>query len=109
MRQAAVAVVVLALLGTTAGCSALRQAIGGGECQDRVVRKIETNYPEAQWARIDSDSVQEREAGNGDVRTVGRGQIKTRKGDLRAFTFSCFYDKSRGELTKVTYDLGSGK
>lgn len=95
--------VAAAALAAAAGCSALRGR--SGECQQRVVEKIEADHPQSRGATIESNSVVAREQGGNRTLISGRGRVRTRKGDYRFFTFSCVYNELSGRVSDVTYQV----
>ena len=105
-RCAAQGWMVLTLVATalaTAGCSALRH--GTGECQQRVIDKIESDHPQSRGTTIDSNSIQSRQENGNKTLITGRGRVRTKKGDYRNFTFSCEYYDTSGRVSDVRYDV----
>ncbi len=93
----------VAIAIATTGCSALQR--GSSDCQDRVVAKIKREHPQSRGTTIDADSVQTRRQDTNDVQVNGSGQVVTKKGATRTFTFSCMYDDRSGRISAVSYDV----
>ena len=89
-------------LATGPGCSALNR--GAGDCEDRVVSKIKHDHPQSRGTSIDSGSVDTRRQGDR-VLVSGSGQVRTKDGDRRRFTFSCVYNDRTGRVGDVQYDV----
>ena len=104
-RCAAQGWMVLTLVTAVAasGCSGLRH--GSGECEQRVIDKIESDHPQSRGATIDSNSVQTRQATGNKTLITGRGRVRTKKGDSRPFTFSCEYYDTSGRVSDVRYTV----
>lgn len=97
-------VLVLAIaLAAGAGCSAMQR--GTSDCQQRVIDKMETDHPQSRGAKIDTNSIQTRQQGSNRILVTGRGRVRTQKGDLRGFTFSCVYNDFSGRVSDVKYDV----
>ena len=90
-------------LAATSGCSTLRR--GTGDCQQRVIDKIENDHPQSRGTSIDSSSIETHKQGASRVLVTGRGRVRTQKGDYRQFTFSCVYNDSSGRVSDVKYQV----
>ncbi len=99
-RRAALSAALL----LTAGCSAMG-GVGSGNCEQRVVDKLRKEHPNAQWAKVDSGSVDQRRRDDGSIGITGQGRVKTAKGAVRRFNFNCIYDQQRRRLTQVQYNV----
>jgi hypothetical protein len=96
-------VLTLAIALAASGCSTLRRQTG--ECQQRVIDKIESDHPQSRGTTINSNSVQTRQQNGNKTLVTGRGRVRTQKGDYRNFTFSCEYYDTSGRVSGVRYDI----
>lgn len=94
--------VIPVLLAVLAGCSAMGR--GAGDCADRVAAKIKREHPQSRGTSFNSGSVETRRQGDR-VLVNGSGQVRTKDGDRRHFTYSCVYDDRTGRVGNVQYDV----
>ena len=102
MHRREVTGVLLGLLLALFGCSTLGR--GTGDCQDRVAAKIKRDHPQSRGSSFNGDTVDTRRQGDR-VTVTGTGQVRTKDGDRRQFTYSCLYNDRTGRVGNVSYDV----
>jgi hypothetical protein len=101
MRSRRADTLILSLLVLLSGCSAFNNR-GAGDCADRVAAKIEREHPQSRGTSFNSGDTRRQ----GDrVLVSGTGQVRTKEGDRRRFTYSCVYNDRTGRLGNVQYDV----
>ena len=103
MRRRCADLLILGLLLALAGCSTL-SGRGVGDCQDRVAAKIKRDHPQSRGSSFDSGTVNTRRDGDR-VSVTGAGEVRTKDGDRRRFTFSCVYNDRTGKVGNVSYNV----
>jgi hypothetical protein len=102
MRKGRADTLILSLLAILAGCSSFSR--GASDCQDRVAAKIKREHPQSRGTSFNADSADNRRDGDR-VLLSGTGQVRTKEGDRRRFTYSCVYNDRTGRVGNVQYDV----
>jgi hypothetical protein len=97
-------VLVAVIAAVPAAARAKRHGEAAGECQQRVASRIRADHPRSRGTSFDPE-VQRTGSRQGALHLGGAGYVRTAKGAMRRFTYTCVVDRATRSVTRVRYTV----